>query len=196
LRSELGLGSADRLVLAVGNLYPVKGHRFLLEACALLRQRHPNLHLAIAGRGALANALREQARALGLARHFHLLGLRADIPNLLAGADVFVLPSVSEGLPLALLEAMFAGRPIVASDVGEVRAALADGAAGLVVEPGSVAALAAALDRLLATPSEAAEFGARAAQRAAAEYDVSRMVARYVALYEALLVGSNHARPR
>jgi glycosyltransferase involved in cell wall biosynthesis len=187
LHAELSLGPGDRLLLAVGNLYPVKGHRFLLEALALLRARYPNLHLAIAGRGELADALRVQARKLGLADRLHLLGLRSDIPNLLASADVFVLPSLSEGLPLALLEAMFAGCPVVASDVGEVRTALANGDAGLLVEPGQASALATALDRLLAAPSEAREFGARAACRATAEYDVSRMVMRYVGIYEALL---------
>jgi len=187
LRAELRLGSADRLLLAVGNLYPVKGHRYLLEALALLQRRHPNLHVAIAGRGELADALRAQAQELGLADHVHLLGLRADIPDLLAAADVFVLPSLSEGLPLALLEAMFAGCPIVASDVGEIRTALAGGDAGLLVEPGQARALALALDRLLSTQSQARALGVRAARRAAAEYDISHMVTRYVAIYEALL---------
>src|SRR5438128_496022 len=131
LREELNLASEDRLVLAVGNLYPVKGHRFAVEALALLRERHPNLYLAIAGRGETAEALRTQAEELGVARRLHLLGLREDVANVLAGADVFVLPSLSEGLPLALLEAMLSGCPVVASDVGEVRNALADGDAGV-----------------------------------------------------------------
>jgi glycosyltransferase involved in cell wall biosynthesis len=130
LRHELNLAPEDRLVVAVGNLYPVKGHRFAVEALALLRERHPRLHLAIAGRGDLAEALRQQAEERGVAARLHLLGLRADISNVLAGADAFVLPSLSEGLPLALLEAMFSGCPIVASDVGEVRAVLGDGTAG------------------------------------------------------------------
>jgi glycosyltransferase involved in cell wall biosynthesis len=106
---------------------------------------------------------------------------------MLAAADIFVLPSLSEGLPLALLEAMFAGRPIVASDVGEVRAALAQGTAGVVVGPGNPGALAAALDRLLSNPQEAGSLGARAAAQARAEYDLSRMVHRYVGVYEAAL---------
>lgn len=187
LREELRLGPADRLLVSVGNLYPVKGHRYLVDALALLSGGHPNLHLAIAGRGELAGELWARARDHGLADRLHLLGLRSDVAAVLSAADVFVLPSLSEGLPLALLEAMFAGRPIVASDVGEVRVALGDGEAGMLVEPGNPAVLAAALDRLLREPGAARDLGRRAARRAAADYDVSRMVRRYVGVYEAAL---------
>ncbi len=99
------------------------------------------------------------------------------------------MPSLSEGLPLALLEAMFAGRPIVATDVGQVRAALAGGAAGLLVEPANPAALAAALDRVLSDPEQARRLGSLAASHAAAEYDLSHMVERYAAVYESALSG-------
>src|SRR5207249_10181162 len=158
VRSELALSPEDHLVVTVGNLYPVKGHRVLLDAAALLSSQHPNLHVAIAGRGELAAALAEQARELGFAGRLHLLGLRSDIPNLLAAADVFVLPSLSEGLPLALLEAMFAGCPIVASDVGEIRTVLANGDAGMLVPPGDAPALAAALRGLLESPIHARQL--------------------------------------
>src|SRR5882672_2839579 len=113
LRGELGLTDADRLAVAVGNLYAVKGHTYLLEAVAQLSSTYPQLHVALAGRGELAGALEGQARDLGLGGRVHFLGLRQDVANVLAAADVFVLPSLSEGLPLALLEAMFASRPIV-----------------------------------------------------------------------------------
>jgi len=187
LRDELRLGPDARLLVSVGNLYPVKGHRHLIDALALLDGHHPSLHLAIAGRGEEADALAAGARARGLGDRVHLLGLRADVTAVLAAADIFVLPSLSEGLPLALLEAMFAGRPIVASEVGEVAVALAHGEAGVLVEPGDSAALATALDRLLSDPARARTLGERAARRAAAEYDVSRMVVRYVEAYETLL---------
>ena len=187
LRDELRLGPDDRLVVSVGNLYPVKGHQHLIDAVALLVGRHPTLHLAISGRGEMAEALSARARGLGLANRVHLLGLRSDVAAILAAADVFALPSLSEGLPLALLEAMFAGCPIVASEVGEVGGALAHGEAGILVEPGQPAALAAALDRLLSDPDRARELGEHAVRRAAAEYDISRMVQRYAGVYEALL---------
>jgi glycosyltransferase involved in cell wall biosynthesis len=187
LRAELGLARDQRLLLAVGNLYPVKGHRVLLTALALLRDRHPAVHVALAGRGELADELQALARQEGFAERVHFLGLRSDIPNLLAAADIFVMPSLSEGLPLALLEAMFAGCPIVATSVGEVPTALGEGDAGLLVKTGDPVALAAALDRLLSDPREAQRLGQNAASRAAALYNISHMVAHYARIYGGLL---------
>jgi glycosyltransferase involved in cell wall biosynthesis len=190
LRDEMGLQAGDVLALAVGNLYAVKGHRYLLEALALLAERFPRLHVAIAGRGDLEGALRAQAGALGLGGRFHLLGLRSDIGNLLAGADVFVLPSLSEGLPLALVEAMLAARPIVATAVGEIPVVLDEERAGVVVPPADAAALARALATLIDDPGHARALGAAAARRAQAEYTADRMVERYVALYAKRLSGT------
>ena len=184
LRDELSLGPGDRLLVSVGNLYPVKGHRHLIDALARLAEHHPQLHLAIAGRGELEGALAARARDHGLQGRVHLLGLRTDIPALLAAADVFVLPSLSEGLPLALLEAMFAGCPIVASDVGEVSVALAEGRAGILVEPGHPPALAAAIHGLLIDPNRARALGESARARATTEYDIGQMSRRYLEAYD------------
>jgi glycosyltransferase involved in cell wall biosynthesis len=188
LREELQLGADDRLVVAVGNLYPVKGHVNLIDAFGLIASRHPNLHIAISGRGALADTLMARARAYELQHRVHLLGLRSDISAVLAAADIFALPSLSEGLPLALLEAMFARCPIVASDVGDVGVALENGLDGLLVPPGDPLSLAEAIDRLLTHPAEAHALGERAERRARAEYDLSRMVDRYVGVYESALI--------
>jgi glycosyltransferase involved in cell wall biosynthesis len=188
LRDELRLASDDRLIVSVGNLYPVKGHQHLIDALGILAARHPRVHLAISGRGETAFALTTRARALGLQDRLHLLGLRSDVPAVLAAADVFVLPSLSEGLPLALLEAMFAACPIIASDVGDVAVALAHGDAGVLVEPGNAAALARGLDFLLSDSTRARQLGERAFRRAAAEYDIGHMVRRYRAVYDDLLV--------
>ena len=191
LRGELGLQADDRLLVAVGNLYPVKGHRHLIDAVALLAPHHPSLHVAICGRGDLEPELAGQARALGIADRVHLMGLRSDIANVLASADIVVHPSLSEGLPLALLEAMFAARPIVASDVGEIGAVLAN--RGVLVPPGNAGAIACAVDRLLARPELARRLGERAERRAVAEYDVSRMVARYADIYAGLVAARTTA---
>jgi glycosyltransferase involved in cell wall biosynthesis len=137
----------------------------------------------VSGRGDLADQLAARAQGLGLVGRVHLLGLRSDIGAILGAADLFVLPSLSEGLPLALLEAMFAGCPIIASDVGEVAATLGHGDSGIVVPPGNAAALASAIDGLLANPARATELGRRALARAQAEYHVSQMVRRYVDVY-------------
>jgi glycosyltransferase involved in cell wall biosynthesis len=190
------LAGTDQLAVAVGNLYPVKGHTYLLEALALLAVRFPRLHVAIAGRGELDGPLLARAHALHVADRFHLLGLRSDIGNVLAGADVFVLPSLSEGVPLALLEAMLAARPIVASAVGEVPTVLDGGRVGVLVPPRDVAALAGALVNLLSDPAQARRLGAAAAARAAEVYTLSAMIDRYVALYAKCLPPAYRSNPQ
>ena len=195
LRDELHLAGTDQLAVAVGNLYPVKGHAYLLEALALLAVRFPRLHVAIAGRGELEGPLLARARALHVADRFHLLGLRSDIGNVLAGADVFVLPSLSEGVPLALLEAMLAARPIVATAVGEVPIVLDGGGAGVLAPPRDAAALADGIARVLSDPAQARRLSAAAALRAAQEYTLARMTERYAALYAELLTRGPTSTP-
>ena len=187
LRRELGLSDGHKLGVSVGNLYAVKGHRFLVDAVAELAESHREVHVAIAGRGKEEAALREQAQQLGIADRVHLLGLRDDVNNVLASGDFFVLPSLSEGLPLALLEAMFAGLPIVATAVGDVASALADGAAGLLVPPRDAHALAEQVRLLLSQPSRARQLGAAAAARAEGEFGISRMIERYAGIYSRLV---------
>jgi len=196
LRDELGLRADDRLIVAVGNLYPVKGHQHLVDALALVASKYPRLHVAIAGRGGIEDALRSRAADFHLTDRVHLLGLRSDIPAILAAADIFALPSLSEGLPMALIEAMFAARPIVATEVGEVGVALDGGQAGVLVQPGNAHALAAAVDGLLAEPARAKTLGQRAAGRARAHYSLTRMVARYANLYEQALGATDEALSR
>lgn len=178
-----GLPVGRPLLLAVGNLYPVKGHRYLVSALARLLPKYPGIELAIAGRGDEESALRAQARAEGVADRVHLLGLRDDVGALLAAADLFVHPSLAEGLPLAVLEAMFAGRPVVASAVGDLPTVLARGSAGRLVPAGDPVALALGIDDLLKDPGYARSLADRARARAGAEYTIARMVDRYEALY-------------
>src|SRR6266536_1882531 len=187
LRRELALPADTLLVVAIGNLYPVKGHRFLLETLGLLRTTVPQLHVAIAGRGALEGPLRARAAELGVADRFHLLGLRADVGNVLAGANVVVLPSLSEGVPLALLEAMLAARPIIATAVGEGPTVLDQGRAGVLIPPGDATALADALRGLLADSQRGQQLSVAALTRATEHYTLARMMERYVALYASVL---------
>lgn len=190
LRAECGLAPADRLVVAIGNLYPVKGHRFLIDALARL-PRSLSVHIAIAGRGSEEAALVSHARALGIEERVHLLGLRSDIAAILSSADAFVHPSLAEGTPVAVLEAMTLGLPIIASSVGEIPQLLANGA-GLLVAPTDTAAIAAALSNVLTHSDRAREMGARAALRAASEYSLKRMADAYADRYRSLLT-AHHA---
>ena len=143
-RSEL-LGDPVH-VGTVGRLVPVKGQRFLVQAVALLRDRGVPVRLTIAGGGELADALREQVDALGLADQVHLPGRVADVPQRLAGFDLFCLPSLSEGLPMSLLEACAAGLPVLITSGGGMKIVVERGAGGWVVPPGDPTALADAIE--------------------------------------------------
>ena len=175
------------VVGTVGSLYPVKGHAGLLRAYRIVRERVPGTGCVIAGRGPLQDALRDEARRLGVEDGVRFLGFRGDVPGVLAALDVFALPSLSEGLPLAAIEAMAAGRPVVATDVGGTREVVVDGATGFLVPAGDPAALAERLVAVLREPALAARLGAAGRARAAREFGVARMVDRYAGLYDRLL---------
>ncbi len=185
-RRGLGLSENDKLILAVGNLYEVKGHRILVDAAAQLAALEglPAWRVAIAGRGDEEGRLREQIRQHGLDAQVELLGLRDDIGDLLSAADIWVMPSFSEGLPMALLEAMFAQLPIVCSAVGGIPDLLNGGPAGLLVPPHDSAALAGALQELLTDTRSGAALALRARELAEAQYSVAAMADRYETLYQ------------
>ncbi len=189
IRAELGMRESELLVLCVGNLHPVKGHRVLIESLARLAAcgEGPGWTLAIAGAGPEAEALSALARRRAIADRVHLLGPRSDVPSLLAAADLFALPSHREGLPLALLEAMLAGKPIVASAVGGIPEAIRPGEHGVLVPAGEVEPLAEALGSLLADPGERARLGEAARARAEREFTLNEMVDRYERSYRAAL---------
>lgn len=188
LRRELVVGDKEALIVAVGNLYPVKGHAALLHALAGTGPGQP-WRLAIAGRGDEDESLRALAVEKGVEDRVHLLGYRADIADILAAADIFAMPSLSEGLPLALIEAMFAGRAIVASKVGGIPDAVKDGHEGLLVPAGDEEALGTALQRLLSNPVMRTALGAAAQRRAEAEFTTARMTDQYERLYRLALDG-------
>ena len=185
LRQELGVADDAILIVAIGNLYPVKGHRVLLRALAGLPRgvTAATWHLAIAGRGGEESALRALSREAGLERQIHLLGFRSDVPDILAAADIFVMPSLSEGLPLALVEAMAASLPVIASDVGGIPEVAERNAEALLVAPGDAAALTAALARLLGDGALRASLGAAAHGRAIRDFSIDRMGDAYERLY-------------
>jgi glycosyltransferase involved in cell wall biosynthesis len=186
-----GVGTEAIVIGTVGNLYPVKGHRVLVQAVARLGS---DVHLAIAGRGAEEAGLRSLAAELGIAPRVHLLGYREDTPDLLAASDIYALSSLYEGQSLALIEAMAAGLPIAATHVGGNPEVLGQADRdGLLVPPSDPAALAAALARLAGDRALRAQLGAAARARARTEFSLTTMVGRYRALYDEVLAGR---RPR
>jgi glycosyltransferase involved in cell wall biosynthesis len=184
-RSQLGLPTDGPLLVAVGNLYPVKDHATLLRALPAL----PHVRAAIAGRGREEEPLRQLAAELGISERVHLLGLRDDIDRVLRAADVFVHPSRSEGLPLAILEAMATAVPIVATRVGGIPEAVLHGETGLLVPPAEPGLLAQAVRQVLESANRGAGLAREARARAEKEFSVDAMVRRYADVYETLAAG-------
>lgn len=197
LRGELGVADDGLLIVAIGNLYPVKGHSVLLRALAELPRDASAApwHLAIAGRGGEESALRTLARETGLEQQIHLLGFRSDVPDILAAADIFVMPSLSEGLPLALVEAMAASLPVIASDVGGIPEVAVPDREALLIAPGDAHALAAALARLLDDRALRASLGTAAHGRAIRDFSIDRMGDAYERLYRGPSAVAAASRP-
>ncbi len=184
-REALGLPGEGRLIGHVARLDPAKDQSTLLMAFQALAATHPDVRLVIVGDGPQRRPLEELARTLGIEKGVTFLGARSDVADLLPHFEVFALSSVNEGLPVALLEAMAAARPVVATAVGEIPALLGDGA-GLAVPLKQPAALAEALGRQLGMPEQAAAMGAAARRRIEERFDLRATVRRYEAVYASL----------
>lgn len=183
IRQQLGLPEQTQLMAVVATLKEQKGHRFLVEAATWVVREYPNLHILFIGDGPLRQELRGQVQACGLDRHIHFLGNRQDVPDLLAASDCFVLPSLWEGLPLALLEAMASGLPVIATEVSGTKQVVVPGETGLLVPPGDADQLREAVFRLLSDPSRAKAMGAAAQASVSASFGAGRHAADHIGLY-------------
>lgn len=186
LRPELGIGPDDPVIGIACVLRPQKNVSVLLRAAARLRREFPRLRVLIAGEGEERAALERLAAELGLAEAVRFLGFRTDVPDVLAAWDVALLSSRYEGSPLALMEYMEAGKPVVAPRVGGVPDLVAGGEQGLLVEPGDPEALATATAALLRDPARARRMGERGRARCRAEFGIDVTVRRIEDLYEQL----------
>jgi protein-tyrosine-phosphatase len=174
VRRELNVPADALLIGTVGRLVPVKGHVDLVRAIALAQPKMPHAKLLIAGDGPLLGELCAMAGRLGVDQHCIFTGHRADVHQLLAAMDVFVLPSLSEGIPMALLEAMSLGLPVVATRVGGIPEVVRDRVTGLLVPAGDDRALAEACLELARYPDWAAEIAAAGQRFVAEEYTQER----------------------
>ncbi|HEY0278587.1 MAG TPA: glycosyltransferase family 4 protein [Solirubrobacterales bacterium] len=172
------------VVTTVSGLRPGKGIETLLDALPALLAAHPATQVAIAGSGVEGPALEARASALGVAAAVTWLGEVSDPYPVLAAADGFAFPSWAESFPYAILEAMAASAPIVASDVGGVGEAIEDGETGLLVPPRDSGALADAMGRLIGDPAAASRLGSAARSRLEQRFTLARMVERTIAVYE------------
>jgi glycosyltransferase involved in cell wall biosynthesis len=194
LRASLGLRPGTRLVGAVGRLGPEKGHAVLVEAAAEIAEKlrwPPGTAIVVVGEGPLGAGLRAQVRAHGVQDLVHFVGGRSRMAPFYAAIDMLVQPSLREGLPLTVLEAMAFGLPIVASRVGEITDVLEEGAAGVLVEPGDPAALGRALFEGLSDLAGARQRGARARARVHARYGAAAMAEAYERLVYGCSAGAS-----
>src|SRR5262245_14302752 len=186
-RRALGLDPARRLVAQVGRLEPQKDYPTFLAAAARVATVLPDVDFLVVGDGALRAELETTALGLGIADRVRFLGLRHDVPGLLAGVDVLALTSRWEGLPNVVIEAMATGAVAVATDVGGCSELIVAGETGLLVPPGQPDAVAAALLDVLGAPERAAAMALAARRRIEREFTVGAMVAKTARVYEASL---------
>lgn len=184
VRDALDLNPASRLMIMVGTFKRQKGHRFLIEAVERLAPDHPELRVALVGDGELRPELEAQIARADLQGTVHLLGNRRDVPSLLAASDFFVLPSLWEGLPMALLEAMAAGLPCIATLVSGSRQVIESGVHGLLVEPGNVDDLYLAMRQMLADSDLATALGLAGRQRILDHFSSEAQARRHVDLFQ------------
>jgi glycosyltransferase involved in cell wall biosynthesis len=187
VRRGLGLPEGVQVIGLVGRLdHWGKGHKELFSAMAQLQARYPCQALIVGG-GRREAEVRQAVESLGLGGQVHFLGSRRDVPDLLQAMDIFVLPSYSEGVSLALLEAMAAGLPVIATEVGGNPEVVTDGATGLLIPPQDADALAQALERLLGDPTWSKELGENARDHVEANYSLERLGREINEIYEKLV---------
>lgn len=179
-RSGIGIGPDETLAIMVATFKSQKGHRYLVSALDMVADDFPDLRVALVGDGELRAQIETMVRDLGLEHRFLFLGSRRDVPELLAASDLFILPSLWEGLSVALLEAMASEVPVIATDVSGTRSLIVDGETGLLVPPGDAVALAAAMRSLA---SDATIRTRRARRLVIDEYSVDTQVERLIEVF-------------
>lgn len=181
---EFWLPHGAPVVGNVAALVPHKGQRHLIAAAALVLREAPDARFIIAGEGELREALERQIRDLHLEKHVFLAGFRPDVLSLHKGFDLFVMPSVTEGLGTSLLDAMACGKAVVATSAGGIPEVVVDGETGLLVPPRDDRALAGAIVTLLANPDRRAAMGRAGLARVRQRFSAERMVAETLGVYE------------
>ncbi len=184
LQGAVDFEASDRpIVLIPARLHKQKGHADLLKAATKV----PHVRFLLAGDGPERQSLETLAKVLGVSSRVSFLGERADVPSLLASSDVFVLPSLYEGLPVSVLEAMAVGTPVVATSVGGTDEAVQDGVTGVLVPPGQPDRLAEAIARVVADRATAEEMSLKAKQCVRELFSSESMAAGVLAVYEQLV---------
>jgi glycosyltransferase involved in cell wall biosynthesis len=191
LRGELCLSENAKLILVLAKLNPNKGHHYLIQASPEILSVHPEAHFIFAGDGTHQAALEAEVASMGFKGKFHFLGLRADTQRLLAESDVFVLPSLAEGFSLALIEALNAGLPVIATEVGGAPEVIEDGVNGFLVPPANPSLLAEYVTRVLSLQTQEIERLRTAAQNSSLAFSSASMASKTVAVYQKAIAEFN-----
>lgn len=178
------LPAGKRRIGVVGRLIPLKGHTYFLAAAAEIRKRFNDVCFVIVGDGPERERLEAQTESLGIASDVLFTGVRSDMPGVYASLDICVLPSLTEGLPMAIIEALASRRPVVASRVGGIPVLIRHRETGLLSEPGDTQSLVTALSELLADPAAASAYGAAGSAMVREQYSAATMASRYCTLYD------------
>jgi glycosyltransferase involved in cell wall biosynthesis len=183
VRQTYQISAGEQVIITVAALEERKGHRFLLQAAALLKERGCRLRYLLCGEGSLRPALEREARAFGLGAEVTFVGFCRDVPRLLAGSDIFVHPPLWEGLGVGVLEAMAAGLPVVASRVGGIPEVVEDRVTGLLCPAGEGSALASAVLALVNNPDKTMAMGERGRRRVQERFSLAAMARSNEAFY-------------
>lgn len=188
VRRELGFTGEDFVIGTVGSVIPKKGHRFLIEALAMLKKDIPLAKLVIAGDGESRSGLVEMAKDLGISDKIFFLGFRSDIPEVMKAADVFVLPSLQEGFPRTIIEAMYMGLPVIASNISGIPEIIMDGENGFLVPAGNPEELANRILSLYGDPPLRDAMGLKAKGKIESGHLPQNYINDLQSLYEELLL--------
>jgi glycosyltransferase involved in cell wall biosynthesis len=187
VRQELGIAENDLAILQVARLDYLKDHATAIRTLQRVVRERKDAHLVLVGEGPEQATIQKLVRERNLEAHVRFLGLRNDIPRLLAAADVFLLTSISEGIPLTLIEAMAANLPVVSTQVGGVGEIVQEGKTGLLAPAGDDAQLATLIVNLAKNPAQRHALGQAGNQRASAVFSESQMHTHYCGLYQEML---------
>ena len=187
LHHELGLDPTSRLIGIVGRIAPVKNHRLFFDAMARVLAEHATAHVVVAGDGDLRPEMERYVRELCIADRVAFLGWRHDLPQVYTDLDVVVISSNNEGTPVSVIEAMAAGRPVVATRVGGLPDVISDGETGYLVAPGNVEQLASAIGSVLRDDKATDRLGRKARESVKDKFAVARLAADIDLLYRRLL---------
>jgi len=187
VKVPLTIQNEDRILMTVGRLHEQKGHCYLIQAISKVRKEFPKVKLLVTGEGEEENNLKKLVKSLDLTNEVIFAGLSSDIEEILPMAELFILPSLWEGLPNALLEAMAAGKPVVATKVGGIPEIVVHGETGILIPPRDHDALAIAIIDLLQNRLKAKDMGEAARIRAGKRFSFYKMIEKTENLYQELL---------